>query len=199
DSSERLKQSPHLEVLHQRGFEVLLLTDPVDPWAVAGLGEYEGLPFVAASDADLKLDSSATDKAESTVREGELKALIERMRQRLQDHISEVKLSTRLTDSPLCLVVPEGALPPHMERLLRAAQQSLPTAKRILEINPGHPLITNLERLLGQSEHDARVDAWIDLLYQQALLAEGASVDNPAAFARQVTELLQEVTAQLAA
>jgi len=204
-SREVVEASPHLELLSKRGLEVLYLTDPVDQWAVDSLREYDGTPLVSAAAADLKLADEAAASSESTPdgkdapstpdakdRSEELAPLFERMRKKLEAHISEVRASTRLTDSPVCLVVPQGGTQPHLERLLRASGAGLPRTKRILEVNPSHPLIRELEERAKDEAHAATLETWIELLYEQALLAEGSPVEDPRALARAIVTLLTE-------
>ena len=186
-----LDASPHLETLKKRGYEVLFMTDGVDPFAVTSLGEFEGKPLVSAMDENLELgEEELTDEQRAAEAEQKKQAepLVERFKAVLSSKVGEVRLSTRLTDSPVCLVVPEGGMAPHIERLMMARQMGIPAQKRILELNPGHPLIQNLERRAGQDA--GSVASWIELLYDQALIAEGSPLENPSAFAQRLTTLL---------
>jgi len=193
-SKAMLDQSPHLEGLKQRGYEVLFMTDGIDQWVVEGLGEYDGKPLASAMEADLKLDAAAgetgeTEKASQDA--GELAALLARCKEVLETYVSEVRLSERLTDSPVCLVLQKGGVPAHIERMLRSYQQDLPAQKRILELNPKHPLIA---RLKSEQERDAgseRLKEWIEMLYDHALLTEGSPLPDPARFAARVASLMQ--------
>jgi molecular chaperone HtpG len=193
-----LDSSPHLEGLKKRGYEVLFMTDGVDPFAVTSLGEFEGKPLVSAMDENLELgeeDLSEEQRATEAEQKKQAEPLVERFKSVLASKVGEVRLSTRLTDSPVCLVVPDGGMAPHIERLMMARQMGMPAQKRILELNPGHPLIQNLER---QGEKDpAHVAEWIELLYDQALIAEGSPLENPAAFAQRLTTLLTSASAQV--
>ncbi|MDD9944840.1 MAG: molecular chaperone HtpG [Myxococcales bacterium] len=204
-SSKMLASSPHLEGLKQRGYEVLYMTDGVDQWALEGLGEFDDKKLVNAMEAGLDLDGSKDDKAEDKKEDAsdegsddkkeesdELKALLERCKQVLDEHVSEVKPSTRLTDSPVCLVIPQGGLPAHLERLIRSHQQDMPVQKRILEINPTHPLIQRIKQEHEKDAESDRVAGWIELLYDQALLAEGSPLPDPARFARRMTDMMQQ-------
>jgi len=191
-----LDSSPHLEALKKRGYEVLFMTDGVDPFAVTSLNEFDGKPLVSAMDEDLKLgEEELNDEQRATEAEQKKQAepLVERFKSVLASKVGEVRLSTRLTDSPVCLVIPEGGMAPHIERLMMARQMGIPPQKRILELNPGHPLIQNLEK--RDSEEPGNVAAWIELLYDQALIAEGSPLDNPAAFAQRLTTLLTSASA----
>jgi molecular chaperone HtpG len=190
-SRSLLDSSPHLEALKKRGYEVLFMTDGVDPFAVSSLGEFDGKQLVSAMDENLDLaDEELTEEQRATEAEHKKQAepLVERFKAVLASKVGEVRLSTRLTDSPVCLVVPEGGMAPHIERLMMARQMGIPPQKRILELNPGHPLIQNLER--RDRDDPANVAAWIELLYDQALIAEGSPLENPAAFAHRLTTLL---------
>ena len=187
--------SPHLEALKGRGYEVLYMTDAIDEWAVQGLGEFDEKKLVSAAQADLDLDESDEAKAEREEASTELKPLLERFSEVLDDQVQEVRLSARLTDSPCCLVVPEGGQHAHLERLLRAHDPNSPATKRILEVNATHPLIRNLN-LLHTANGDAdAVEAWIETLYDQTLLAEGSPVVDPGRLARRMTALLQDASA----
>ncbi len=186
-----LDSSPHLEALKKRGYEVLFMTDGVDPFAVTSLQEFEGKPLVSAMDENLDLadeDLSEEQKAAEAEQKKQAEPLVERFKAVLASKVGEVRLSTRLTDSPVCLVIPDGGIAPHIERLMMARQMGMPAQKRILELNPGHPLIQNLER--RDREDPSNVSAWIELLYDQALIAEGSPLENPAAFAQRLTSLL---------
>ncbi len=197
-SRAMLAASPHLEGLRKRGYEVLLMTDPVDQWAVAGLAEFEGKPLVSAMDEDLKLDAAKNDesKPEDKPDRSNLDALLERFKRVLSERVSEVRASDRLNDSPVCLVTPKGGLPAHIERLLRATQADtpMPEQKRILEINPDHKLIQRLVTIDKTAGHDPQLDEWIELLFDQALLTEGSPLADPARFASRMTSLLVNAT-----
>jgi molecular chaperone HtpG len=195
ESRKQAERSPHIEGLKKKGYEVLYLVDPVDPFAVMALNEFDGVPLKSASDAGLEVEGEGEGVDEE--RESELRDLRERFRVKLQDQVSEVRISRRLTDSPVCLVIPQGGMQPHVERILRAAQQDLPAQKRILEINPDHPVIENLRALLEKAEAVERVDEWIELLYDQARIAEGSPIDDPAEFNRRITSLLKDASERL--
>ena len=190
-SRELLDSSPHLEALKKRGYEVLFMTDGVDPFAVASLGEFEGKQLVSAMDENLELgeeELTEEQRAAETEQKKQAEPLVERFKTVLASKVGEVRLSTRLTDSPVCLVVPEGGVAPHIERLMMARQMGMPAQKRILELNPAHPLILNLEK--RDQTDPGNVAQWIELLYDQALIAEGSPLENPAGFAQRLTKLL---------
>ncbi|HEX7477563.1 MAG TPA: molecular chaperone HtpG [Polyangiales bacterium] len=196
-SKSLLDASPQLEALKQRGHEVLYMTHGIDQWAIEGLPEFDGKPLVDA----MREDTGGAD-ADSAGKEGEeandksaahpeLAALLGRCKEVLSAHVSDVRASERLTDSPACLVIPRGGLPAHIERLIRSHQHDLPEQKRILELNPGHPIVQRMK-----AEHDKQSDStvlteWVELLYDQALLVEGSPLPDPARFAKRLSALMQ--------
>lgn len=184
-----LDGSPHLEALRKRGFDVLYLTDPIDSWAIQGIPEFDGKPLVDAMNAELELDAEPEDAADAPS-EAEVEGLTKRFQSVLEDRVEEVRVSTRLDESPACLVVPEGGLAAYVERMLRAQRGGdVPAQKRILELNPRHPLVEAI-REIGERDGDAAAD-WIRLIYDQALLAEGSPISDPPRFARKLTELME--------
>jgi molecular chaperone HtpG len=194
-STALLQASPHLEGLKKRGYEVLFMTHGIDQWAIEGLREFEGKQLVDAMVEDFAADGADDEKKEEEKAEDEshksLEGLLARVKHVLDAHVSDARVSERLTDSPACLVVPRGGLPAHIERLLRAHQRDLPEQKRILELNPTHPLIQRM-----REEHTARADSpqlteWIELLYDQALLVEGSPLPDPARFSKRLVALMQ--------
>ncbi|MFO0683648.1 MAG: molecular chaperone HtpG [Sandaracinus sp.] len=191
ESKKSLLGSPHLEALKKRGYEVLLLADPVDPFAMEGLREWEGTKLVSAAAADLDLGAaSEEEKASQKDAEDRTKNLRDRMRIRLQEHVKEVRVSSRLVGSAAALVVPEGDLPAHVRRLLARAQQPMPEDKRILEINPDHPTIRALAALVDEKPVHPDIDRYVDDLYVQAQIAEGTPIEDPGTFARRYADLL---------
>lgn len=195
ESRKALEGSPHMEALRKRGYEVLYLTDPVDEWAAQGLHEFNGKPLVSALQADLKLQESPEEKKEKEQRAEGLKSLTDRMKEVLKDAVREVRVSDRLTDSPACLVLPEGGSPAFLERLLREHGRSMPRAQRILEVNPAHPVIEHLRKLHEKDAKSEQVTEWVELLHDQALLTEGSALEDPNRFAKRMTALLTQVAA----
>jgi len=192
ESRKGLVGVPHLEGLRKRGFEVLLMTDPVDEWTAEGLGKFDGKPLVSAMRADLKIEPEPEQKKTREAEATALRPLFDRMRAVLGDRISEVRSSDRLTDSPCCLVLGSGRSHVYVERLLREAGRDVPKSARILEVNPGHEVVKNLKALVDRG--DSRVDDWIELLYDQSLVTEGAVLEDPGGFARRITSLLATVS-----
>lgn len=188
DSIAAAKHSPHLEVFGKKEIEVLLLADRVDEWVMAHLTEFEGKPFqhVAKGALDLGKAESEDEKAEREKRETEAKGLLERLKKALGERVGEVRVTHRLTDSPACLVADEAGLSSHLQRILKEAGQAVPGGKPHLEVNPEHPLVTRLEA----EEAGERFDDWAQLLFEQAVLAEGGELDDPATFVRRMNQLL---------
>jgi len=192
DTLDGARSSPHLEIFRKKGIEVVLLGDRIDEWVVAGLTEFDGkaLHSVAKGALDLGALADAEEKAQQEREAGELKPLIERIAGALGKRVKEVRITHRLTESPACLVVGEGELSGNLERLLKTAGQKAPTVVPILEINPHHALVQRL-----QSEPDERLADWANLLFDQALLAEGAQLEDPAGFVRRMNALMMGLTA----
>jgi molecular chaperone HtpG len=191
-----VKSSPHIESLQARGYEVLYMVDTVDDWAVRSLAEFEGKPLRSAMDEKLELEDkpaqSDEEKAKDEAQKPLSDALLEHFKKVLAEQVSEVRVSDRLTDSPSCLVVPDGGLDPYIERLLRAQQgAAMPSQKRILEVNTRHPLIRTLAQLHERSAESSEVDEAIELVYDQALLSEGSPIEDPARVAKRLIKLLQ--------
>jgi molecular chaperone HtpG len=183
------KNSPHLEVFRRKGIEVLLMAERIDEWVVAHLTEFDGkrLVSVAKGGLDLgKLEDEA-EKKEAEAEAGELAPFVERVKKSLGDKVKDVRITRRLTQSPACLVADEHDLSGNLARMLKAAGQAAPAAKPILEINPKHPVVARLTR------EEPHFDDWASVLFDQALLAEGGQLDDPAAFVRRINELMLEM------
>lgn len=187
-----VENSPHLEGLKKKGYEVLFLTDPVDAFAIEGLSEYEGKKLISAMDVDVDLSDGEED--EETPELGKLEAKI---KSALAGKISAVRWSKRLTDSPACLVIPPSGLPPYLERILRAREGEMSEPPRTLELNPKHPLIEAIREKVEAGEEG--VERYLEAIYGQALLSEGSPVEQPAKLASLLVELLTEKLAGQAA
>ncbi|HWV16041.1 MAG TPA: molecular chaperone HtpG [Cellvibrio sp.] len=186
------KNSPHLEVFRKKGIEVLLLVDRVDEWLMSHLAEFDGKSFqdVGKGELDLgKLDSEEEKQAQEKVAE-QLKPLLERVKTVLTEQVAEVRITHRLTDSPACVVVAEHDMGAQMRRILESAGQKLPDSKPILELNPEHPLVKKLEQEAGE----ARFADLAHILFDQANLAEGAQLQDPAAYVQRLNKLLLELS-----
>jgi molecular chaperone HtpG len=188
DSFAAAQHSPHLEIFRKKGIEVLLLSDRVDEWMLGGLTEFDGkkLQSIAKGDLDLgKLEDEAEKEAKKQV-EDAAKDLIEKVKATLGEQVKEVRVTHRLTDSPACLVAGQNDLSGNLERMLKAAGQKTPESKPTLEINPTHGLI---ERLKAEKD-DAKFNDLTHLLFDQALLAEGGQLNDPASFVKRMNSLL---------
>src|SRR5690554_5025487 len=186
------KSSPHLEVFRKKGIEVLLLTDRVDEWLMSHLAEYDGksLQDVGKGELDLgKLDTEEEKQAQEKVAE-DLKPLLERVKKALASDVDEVRITHRLTESPACVVVAEHEMGAQMRRILEQAGQALPDSKPSLELNPEHPLV----RKLDQESNEERFGDLAKVLFEQANLAEGAQLEDPAAYVQRLNKLLLELS-----
>jgi len=185
DTLAAAKNSPQLEIFRKKGLEVLLLTDRVDEWMLSHLHEFDGktLQSVAKGAVDLgKLqDEDEKKKAEETAEA--FKPVLERLKEALKDRAKDVRVTSRLVDSPACVVVEEGDMSAHLARMLKQSGQAAPNAMPILEVNPEHALVKKLA-------DDPRFDDLAQILFDQALLAEGGHLDDPAAYVKRVTQLL---------
>ena len=188
DSFAAAQHSPHLEIFRKKGIEVLLMSDKVDEWLLGGLTEFEGkkLQSIAKGDLDLgKLEDESEKEAQKKV-EDEAKDLIARITKTLGDAVKEVRVTHRLTDSPACLVAGEHDLSGNLARILKAAGQKAPDTKPILEVNPTHRMV---ERLKAETD-DGKFTDYVHVLFDQALLAEGGQLDDPASFVRRMNALI---------
>ena len=185
------KNSPHLEVFRKKGIEVLLLSDRVDEWLMSHLMEYEGKTFKDVARGDLSLDADNEEEKQALEQaKKDAEPLIERMSAVLGDTVAEVRPTMRLTESPACLVVGEHEMGNQMRRILEAAGQEVPDTKPILEINPTHPLIQRLDR----ESDEARFADLASVIMDQATLAEGSPLEDPASYVARLNKLLLELS-----
>lgn len=192
DSYLSAKNSPLLEVFRKKNVEVLLLSDRVDEWLVAHLTEFDGKKLQSVSKGKLDLDK-AEDKEEQKQQEEKAQTFAEVLNQikaALGERIKDVRLTHRLVDSPACLVFDENELSGHMQRLLKAAGQNMPESKPILELNPDHPLLLKLQKIRDTQ----KMADWAEILFSQALLAEGEQLPDPASFVKRLNQLLVQVS-----
>ncbi len=193
DSFAAAKNSPHLEVFRKKGIEVLLLSDRVDEWLMSHFTEFDGKQLVSVAKGELdlgKLQDKDDEEAAKKV-EGQYKDLVKRIQDALGEDVKEVRVSHRLTDSPSCLVLETHEMPIHLRQVMKQAGHQLPDSKPILEINPDHVLVGRLQK----ETDDGRFGEWSRLLFEQAMLAEGAQLEDPAAFVKRMNSLLVDVTA----
>ncbi|BDT59969.1 chaperone protein HtpG [Massilia varians] len=189
DNYGAAKNSPHLEIFRKKGVEVLLMTDRVDEWMLSFLSEFDGKELVSVAKGGLDLGGleDEAEKKEHQEVEAGYKELVEQMKAALGDKAKDVRVSFRLTDSPACLVADENELSGNLLRMLKAAGQNAPESKPILEINPNHPLVT---RLKYEDASGPRFADWSHILFDQAMLAEGGSLSDPASFVKRLNEML---------
>ncbi|MDD8057782.1 MULTISPECIES: molecular chaperone HtpG [Shewanella] len=188
DSHDAAVNSPHLELLRKKGIEVLLMSERIDEWLINHLTEFKGKKLHSVTKGDLELGSledEADKEAQEKVAE-EAKALVERIKTALADKVSDVKVTSRLTDTPACVVTGEGEMSTQMIKLMQAAGQPVPESKPTFEINPTHPLV---ERLNNEADEQLFAD-WSNLLLQQALLSEKGSLSDPSAFIKLTNQML---------
>ncbi len=192
ENYQTASRSPHLEVFRRKGIEVLLLHDRIDEWLMSHVSEYDSRSFqdVARASLDLGELEGDEEKQEQEKVEQESRALVDRIKQVVEEQVEEVRISHRLTDSPACLVVGDEEMGMQMRKILEAAGQAVPEAKRIFEINPKHPL---LERL-GSEQNDERFKDLTLVLYDQAVLAEGSQLEDPAEYVQRLNRLLLDLS-----
>ncbi len=191
DTYAAAKFSPHLEVFKKKGVEVLLLSDRVDEWMLSYLQEFEGKELQSCAKGGLDLGALEDEKDKETKKkvEDEFKDVLKKVEDLLKDRIKEARVTLRLTDSPACIVADEMGMSEHLKRMLKQAGQNAPDTKPILELNPEHPFI---QRLKIEKDH---FDEWVNVLFDQAVLAEGGQLEDPAGFVRRLNMLLLTVKA----
>jgi len=189
DSFAAAQNSPHLEIFREKGIEVLLLHDRVDEWIVSHLQEFEGKTLQSVTKGDLDLselseDETTTKKKQETA--DDFKDVVDRIQKALGAKAKNVRLTDRLTESPACLVTEQDGMSANLERVLRAAGQAVPDVPLVLEINPSHPIVARLK----EETDDDRFTDWSHILFDQAMLAEGGHLDDPASFVKRLNELM---------
>lgn len=188
DSLNAAKNSPHLEAFKKRGIEVLLMTDRIDEWMMQYLTEYDGKKFVSVAKGDLDLGELDTEEEKEQAKQAQesAKDIVERIKKALGEKVQDVRATTRLTDSPACVVLNEHEMALHMQRLMKQAGHEIPASKPLLEINPVHGLIKRME----SEKDDTAFADWAELLLDQAIVAEGGQLENPAGFVKKLNNLL---------
>jgi len=192
EKREHLAANPALEYFKSKGFDVIFMTDPIDDWVMQSMFQYQKKHFKSVAKGDFELDGDEKTASETAIKEaGEKYAkLVGYIQTALADKVGSVRFSTRLTDSPCCLITDGGGMSPHMERLFKAMHQEVPETKRILELNPKHPLIEAFSGLFAADENSPELKNYVNVLYDQALLIEGSPLPDPAQFAKQITQLM---------
>lgn len=193
DNFNAAKNSPHLEIFRKKGIEVLLMSDRVDEWLMGSLLEFEDKKFISVAKGELDLDklSDQDEQEQQKQVEENAKGLVESVKQGLGERVSDVRVSHRLTSSPACIVLNEHEMALYMQHLLKQAGQALPDTKPVLEINTNHPI---LEKMTKESDQD-QLAAWALLLFEQAVLAEGGQLENPADFVMRLNKIILDIAA----
>jgi molecular chaperone HtpG len=189
DTYSAAKNSPHLEIFKKKGIEVILLSDRVDEWLTSHLMEFDGkkLQSVAKGELDLGKDEDSEKEQEEKVKASE--KLVKRIKKSLDEKVEEVRVSSRLTDSPACIVLNEQDMAMHMQRIMKEAGHAMPSSKPILEINPDHPIVKKMDA----EKTKKKFDDWSDILFDQALLAEGGQLEDPASFVAKLNKMLVSI------
>ncbi len=192
ESFSTVKNSPHLEVFRKKGIEVLLLTDHVDEWLVNHLTEFDGKELQSITKGELDLGDLDDEKQQKETEEktGEFKDVLKRLEELLTDQVKEVRVTNRLTTSPACLVAGDQDMEANLQRILEASGQAIPLSKRVLEINPEHPILVRLKA----EKDDDRFNDWGKILFDQALLSEGGKLEDPAGFVHRLNEMFVEIS-----
>jgi molecular chaperone HtpG len=192
ESHDALLGSPYLEALKARGYEVLVMTDAVDTWAAEAIAEVDGKKLVNAMRADVKLPTSEDETKKAEEASKDFGALLAVAKKSLEGKVADVRTSGRLVDSPACLVLGKGAMPAHLEKVIRQSGKEVPRGKRDLELNPTHPAVKRLAAIAAENPSDPRLDDFIVVLYEQSLVAEGSPLEDPNGFAKRLTSLLPQ-------
>jgi molecular chaperone HtpG len=187
-SRKAVENGPHIEAFTQRGFDVLLLVDPVDEWVVQSLTEFDKRKLKSATHGDIDLGEPADKAAEENV-----SAALSAVKAALGNKVKDVRASRRLTDSACCLVADEGDAGANMQRLMKMLDANAEDSPRILELNPTHPIVQNLNRLAAAEPQGEQLKLWSELLFDQAQLAEGV-VKDPVELVKRIQQLLTQVT-----
>ncbi|OGV51499.1 MAG: molecular chaperone HtpG [Lentisphaerae bacterium GWF2_44_16] len=192
ESRAMLENSPHLEFLKSKGYDVIFMIDPIDEWVVQSIPEYSGKKLKSVGKGDIELDDESKKEAEEKTEKAdkEHKNLIEFLKKELTEKVKNVRFSKRLTESACCLVSDEFDPSAHMERIFKAMKQQMPQTKRILELNPEHPLINAFQKLYDKNPANPKLSEFADMLYDQALLTEGNAIPDPLNFSKKLASLM---------
>ena len=192
DSRETLESSPHLEILRKENYNVLFMTDPIDEWVISEIGTYDGKKLKSVNKGDVKFDESIQKELEEKTKKAadENKPLVELIKKALGTKVKDVRFSPRLTESACCLVSDEYDPSAYMQRVLKAMDKNAPTVARILELNPDHPLVVAMKKLHEKAPDNAKLSEFAEMLYDQALLAEGSPIPDPLLFTKRTAALM---------
>ena len=187
DKVDSVASNPALEYFRKQGYDVLFMTDPIDEWVMQSMFQYQQKHFKSVTKGDMEFEG---EKEKIEAAQKKYSALVDYLKEELGNEVSEVRFSARLTESPCCLIVDGSSLSPHMERLFKAMHQEIPESKRILELNTDHALIEALNKMVGIDDKKEELSVLVRVLWEQALIAEGSPLKDPAAFAKSITDLL---------
>jgi molecular chaperone HtpG len=192
ESRNAVNNSPALEIFRQKGFDVLFMIDPIDEWVMQSLQQFDKKLLKSAAKGDLDLDDDSNKSAEATIKQAaeKHKPLIEFLQKTLESNVKEVRFTTRLTESACCLVADEHGVSAHIERMFKAMNQAMPPSKRILELNPAHPLVDAMQQLFNREPENQQLKDYAGLLYDQALLTEGSPITDPLEFSKRIANLM---------
>ncbi|MDQ1258033.1 MAG: molecular chaperone HtpG, partial [Candidatus Hydrogenedentes bacterium] len=193
ESRKAIERSPHIEAFRDKGYEVLIFADRVDEVWLQGVFDYKDKPFRSIGHGAVELGTEDEKKQQEETRkekEKEFASLFECLKSKLDEDVKEVRLSNRLTESVACLVGDTHDMSPQLEQMMKAMGQEMPKVKRILELNPNHPIVAKLHEAFERDAADPALDDYAQLLYGQALLAEGAELPDPGAFSKLVADLM---------
>ena len=191
-STETLESSPHLEILRKENYDVLFMTDPIAEWVISEIGTYDGKKLKSVNKGDVKFDESIQKELEEKTKKAadENKPLVELIKKTLGTKVKDVRFSSRLTESACCLVSDEYDPSAYMQRVLKAMDRNAPNVPRILELNPDHPLVVAMKKLHEKAPDNARLSEFSEMLYDQALLAEGSPIPDPLLFTKRTAALM---------
>ena len=197
ETRRAVEHSPHLEVFKSKDIEVLYLIDPIDEWVVQSLADFDGKKLLNVAKGDLDLgELTKEEKKTRKAAEGKYKDFMKDFEEKASDMLKEVRVTSRLKESPCCLVVDETDMGANMERILKMANQKVETSKRILEINPDHPIMQSLQKLFEADAANPKLKDWYGLLVDQSLLAEGSEIKDPAGYVTKVNTFLTDMLAK---
>jgi molecular chaperone HtpG len=193
ESRSKIEESPHLESFTEKGYEVIILPDPVDEIWAQQVFKHKEHAFKSISKGEVELgteDERKEAEEQRKEKEKEYQSLLDCLKDKLKDHVKEVRLSNRLTNSAACLVTGASDLSPQLEAMMRQMGQDFPQSKRILELNPKHPLLDKLQSLFDGNADDPQLNDYAQLIYGQSILAEGGDLPNPGQFSKLVADLM---------
>ena len=193
ENRKTVENSPHLEKFKQKDYEVLFFTDPIDEFITTSMSEYKEKKLKSVGKGEIDLADEKEKEEEKKQKDSNKKkygSVLDNIKESLKDDIKDVKISNRLTSSAVCLVSDENDISPHMEKIFKSMNQEVPVSKRILELNPNHPILDVMKSIYDNDKKDAKLSEYAELLYDQAVIAEGSPLKNPVKFAQRMADLM---------